>query len=191
MKTLQEIKKDLSALKEQNFVDIAHCQSEIEKSDTKIAVARQKLLKAQEDVDAKAYNEAKDELWTAQNTKEMLVEQLNKLTQEPLMPINEYRQLVKEVHEQHKKTQRGFFTEAKSVLPKLENIREKARAEYEDCSEVLKILKVIISKDREEYTKTEIGHVDSDLLNMEPHTDKYFPLTFDRIKEIMHQGVSL
>ncbi|MER0123199.1 hypothetical protein ABPH35_10235 [Streptococcus sp. ZJ93] len=182
MKTLQEIKKELLAIKEKNLADIAHYQSEIEKSDTNIAIAKQKLLKAQEDIDANAYNNAKNELWTAQNTREMLVTQLNKLTHEPLMPITDYRKLVKEVHELHEKTQKGFFTEAETVLPTLEKISEKAQIELEDCKEVLEILKNTISKNREEYTKSETGALDSTLFSMRPYTDIYFPLAFNAIK---------
>ena len=97
-RTLQEIKAELEALHQENQTAIEKYTEDLKAIDPKIEQAKQDIADAQTTVDAEAYDIAKRELWTAENTKEMLKNKLDELTQKPLISKRDYNKLVDEIN---------------------------------------------------------------------------------------------
>lgn len=120
LKTLEQINQELETLKNNNQQAIQKCEEGLAEVKPKITQAQLNLREAQKTVDAEAYDKAKRELWTAENTKEMLQEQLDELRTQPLMTQNEAEKLKKDIFEY---TQNENYRIIDQAVTKLEELR--------------------------------------------------------------------
>ena len=120
LKTLEQINQELETLKNNNQQAIQKCEEGLAEVEPKITQAQLNLREAQKTVDAEAYDKAKRELWTAENTKEMLQEQLDELRTQPLMTQNEAEKLKKDIFEY---TQNENYRIIDQAVTKLEELR--------------------------------------------------------------------
>ena len=126
LKTLEQINQELETLKNNNQQAIQKCEEGLAEVEPKITQAQLNLREAQKTVDAEAYDKAKRELWTAENTKKMLQEQLDELRTQPLMSQNEAEKLKKDIFEYTQNENYRIIDQAVTKLEELRSLVEKS-----------------------------------------------------------------
>lgn len=126
LKTLEQINQELETLKNNNQQAIQKCEEGLAEVEPKITQAQLNLREAQKAVDAEAYDKAKRELWTAENTKKMLQEQLDELRAQPLMSQNEAEKLKKDIFEYTQNENYRIIDQAVTKLEELRRLVEKS-----------------------------------------------------------------
>ena len=126
LKTLEQINQELETLKNNNQQAIQKCEEGLAEVEPKITQAQLNLREAQKTVDAEAYDKAKRELWTAENTKKMLQEQLDELRTQPLMSQNEAEKLKKDIFEYTQNENYRIIDQAVTKLEELRRLVEKS-----------------------------------------------------------------
>ena len=126
LKTLEQINQELETLKNNNQQAIQKCEKGLAEVKPKITQAQLNLREAQKTVDAEAYDKAKRELWTAENTKEMLQEQLDELRTQPLMTQNEAEKFKKDIFEYTQNENYRIIDQAVTKLEELRSLVEKS-----------------------------------------------------------------
>lgn len=158
MKTLESIKKHLTALKEKNSKEIAETEKILEELEKSISKHQETLYKAEESVDYDKYNLAKKDLWTAKNKKELAAKRLKQLTTVPLVNYEEYGELIDNVVEASNQLEQANIEKAWKIILSLDEIAEHSKAIIETKRELLDTLEKDISKNSDDYKKDERGY---------------------------------
>lgn len=160
MATIASITKNIEKLVEQNKKDIEVAEVELSKSFKDIEKAETALRQAQKAIDAKAYTQAKSDLWTAERTRDFYKERIQLLETTPLLEYSEYRTTVEEVYELAEQMEASYFKKADEHLDKIVELGEQATAERQKVNDLLKILESS-AKGSEEYKHSPGGGIDS------------------------------
>ncbi|HEL1711149.1 hypothetical protein MDL80_04195 [Streptococcus suis] len=158
-RTLQEIKAELEALHQENQTAIEKYTEDLKAIDPKIEQAKQDIADAQTTVDAEAYDIAKRELWTAENTKEMLKNKLDELTQKPLISKRDYNKLVDEINVLAEKENMTIINKVSEMFPEFEKLKKLHTENYQLANDTLEILENKIGKNEESYKYSDQGHL--------------------------------
>lgn len=162
MKTLKNIKIYLDKLSQQNHKDIEETEKIISELDKIIVINNEKLDKAAKATDYDSYNKAKQELWTAENKKELAQKRLNDLKTSPLVNREEYDSLINDTLTAYKNKEQELTEQAWEIVSPLKNIEEKAQESQENLRELLDTLENDIGKKSEEYKHNANGEKISD-----------------------------
>lgn len=158
-RTLQEIKAELEALHQENQTAIEKYTEDLKAIDPKIEQAKQDIADAQTTVDAEAYDIAKRELWTAENTKEMLKNKLDELTQKPLISKRDYNKLVDEINVLAEKENMTIINKVSEMFPEFEKLKKLHTENYQLANDTLEILENKIGKNEESYKYSDQGYL--------------------------------
>ncbi len=152
-RTIEDIKEELIAKSNENFNEIQKCETNLEAIDPTIQTAKENIITAKKEVDAEAYNKAKTELWTAENTKEMLVEKLQELHNTPLVTKVEYRTIYNEIINATELKNEELLEKISSVIPELEQLSKEYYKAVEEANATLRVLENKIGKNSEDFKK--------------------------------------
>ncbi|MEQ9810180.1 hypothetical protein [Streptococcus jiangjianxini] len=162
-RTLKQIKNELTKLKQTAEAKITELENDYTALSPEIEQAKKSIIEAKKNIDKEAYNKAKDELWTLENTKELLSDNLNELRHSPLVDKEKYQSLYHEIIEVSDKK----IDETTKKLELFFVDLEKIGKEYNDTlaliSETLGILQNQIGKNSEEFKKDERGYINSEI----------------------------
>ena len=147
MKTFEEIESKLSSLKSTNLTDIEKYQENIVKAKQALKIASEKLTTAEETADLEAYNKAKDGIWSSQNAIELYQKQLDKSKNTPLVPKDEYNQLVSDIEKTADKLQDELNIKGAKLMAELKALADESNAVYHKADELLSIAQYDIYKD--------------------------------------------
>ena len=147
MKTFEEIESKLSSLKSTNLTDIEKYQENIVKAKQALKIANEKLTTAEETADLEAYNKAKDGIWSSQNAIELYQKQLDKSKNTPLVPKDEYNQLVSDIEKTADKLQDELNIKGAKLMAELKALADESNAVYHKADELLSIAQYDIYKD--------------------------------------------
>ena len=147
MKTFEEIEAKLSSLKSTNLTDIEKYQENIVKAKQALKIASEKLTTAEETADLEAYNKAKDGIWSSQNAIELYQKQLDKSQNTPLVPKDEYNQLVSDIEKTADKLQDELNIKGAKLMAELKALADESNAVYHKADELLSIAQYDIYKD--------------------------------------------
>ena len=147
MKTFKEIETELSSLKSTNLTDIEKYQGNIVKANQALKIANEKLTTAEETADLEAYNKAKDGIWSSQNAIELYQKQLDKSQNTPLVPKDEYNQLVSDIEKTADKLQDELNIKGAKLMAELKALADESNAVYHKADELLSIAQYDIYKD--------------------------------------------
>ena len=147
MKTFEEIESKLSSLKSTNLTDIEKYQENIVKAKQALKIASEKLTTAEETADLEAYNKAKDGIWSSQNAIELYQKQLDKSQNTPLVPKDEYNQLVSDIEKTADKLQDELNIKGAKLMAELKALADESNAVYHKADELLSIAQYDIYKD--------------------------------------------
>ena len=159
METLQTIETKIDKLIEQNKKAIETTEAELVKTNQAISDAQAKLVQAQKEIDSEKYVEAKGDLWTAERTTEFYEGRLKELTTEPLISYDEYHATLTDIFRLADEEQNTFFTPAVAKLMEIVKLGDNAIKARKRVNEVLKKLEKDISKNNEDYKKTNNGRI--------------------------------
>ena len=147
MKTFEEIESKLSSLKSTNLTDIEKYQENIVKANQALKIASEKLTTSEETADLEAYNKAKDGIWSSQNAIELYQKQLDKSKNTPLVPKDEYNQLVSDIEKTADKLQDELNIKGAKLMAELKALADESNAVYHKADELLSIAQYDIYKD--------------------------------------------
>ncbi len=147
MKTFEEIESKLSSLKSTNLTDIEKYQENIVKAKQALKIASEKLTTAEETADLEAYNKAKDGIWSSQNAIELYQKQLDKSKNTPLVPKDEYNQLVSDIEKTADKLQDELNIKGAKLMAELKALADESNAVYHKADELLRIAQYDVYKD--------------------------------------------
>ncbi len=164
-RTIEDIKEELIAKSNENFNEIQKCETNLEAIDPTIQTAKENIITAKKEVDAEAYNKAKTELWTAENTKEMLVEKLQELHNTPLVTKVEYRTIYNEIINATELKNEELLEKISSVIPELEQLSKEYYKAVEEANATLRVLENKIGKNSEDFKKDENGRIVSEFFS--------------------------
>ena len=151
MKTFEEIESKLSSLKSTNLADIEKYQENIVKANQALKIASEKLTTSEETADLEAYNKAKDGIWSSQNAIELYQKQLDKSKNTPLVPKDEYNQLVSDIEKTADKLQDELNIKGAKLMAELKALADESNAVYHKADELLSIAQYDIYKDADCY----------------------------------------
>lgn len=165
METLQTIETKINELIEQNKNAISQAKEELTKSYKAVEKANADILTAQKEINAEKYNQAKTDLWTAENTRNFYEERLRMLTKEPLMEYAEFHEIVKTVEKLADEEQRTYFEPLARQIEETLKIGDEAYQKAQKADALMKKLDKDISKGVERYRRREDGAVYSQFMN--------------------------
>ena len=151
MKTFEEIEAKLSSLKSTNLTDIEKYQEKIVKAKQALKIASEKLTNAEETAALEAHNKAKDGIWSSQNAIELYQKQLDKSQNTPLVPKDEYNQLVSDIEKTADKLQDELNIKGAKLMAELKALADESNAVYHKADELLSIAQYDIYKDADCY----------------------------------------
>ena len=151
MKTFEEIESKLSSLKSTNLADIEKYQENIVKANQALKIASEKLTTSEETADLEAYNKAKDGIWSSQNAIELYQKQLDKSQNTPLVPKDDYNQLVSDIEKAADKLQDELNIKGAKLMAELKALADESNAVYHKADELLSIAQYDIYKDADCY----------------------------------------
>ncbi|HEM4051340.1 TPA: hypothetical protein U1W10_001353 [Streptococcus suis] len=132
--------------------------------DPTIEKAKQNVIKAKKVVNTEAYDIAKRELWTAENTKEMLTDRLKELRHDPIVTKERYRELYFEICSVGDNKIDEVFDKISQIFPELEQISGEHKGITEGIAQNLRLLESL-GRNAEEFKKDEHGRIDSVFYN--------------------------
>lgn len=156
-RTVKEIFQELENMENDNAKLIEKRQEELEAIVPTIEKAKRDIVEAKKKVDAEAYNKAKTELWTAENTKELLEEELEKLQSNPLVSKEEYHKLAKDITAAAESVNADILDKISKYFPEFEKLKENFTRNVEDANKALSKLEHAIGKNTESYKYDDQG----------------------------------
>lgn len=151
MKTFEEIKAELSSLKSTNLTDIEKYRENIVKANQALKIANEKLTTAEETADLEAYDKAKGNISTSQHAIELYQKQLDKLQNTPLVPKDEYNQLVSDIEKTADKLQDELNIKGAKLMAELKALADESNSVYHQADDLLRIAQYDIYKDADCY----------------------------------------
>ncbi len=156
-RTVKEIFQELKTMEDENAQLIKQRQEELEAILPTIEEAKQAIVKAKKKVDIEAYNKAKTDLWTAENAKELLEEELEKLQNNPLVSKEEYHRLAKDITVAAESVNAEILDKITKYFPEFEKLKEDFTRNIEDANKALSKLEHTIGKNTESYKYDDQG----------------------------------
>lgn len=156
-RTVKEIFQELKTMEDENAQLIKQRQEELEAILPTIEEAKQAIVKAKKKVDIEAYNKAKTDLWTAENAKELLEEELEKLQNNPLVSKEEYHRLAKDITVAAESVNAEILDKITKYFPEFEKLKEDFTRNIEDANKALSKLEHTIGKNTESYKYDDRG----------------------------------
>ncbi|UUM61546.1 hypothetical protein NQZ89_09200 [Streptococcus suis] len=163
-RTLEQINTELTKLITDNQKEIEKLEKKLASIDPTIEKAKQDIIKAKKEVNAEAYDIAKRELWTAENTKEMLTDKLKELRHDPIVTKERYRELYFEICSVGDNKIDETFNKISQIFPELEQISDDHKDIIEDITQNLRLLESM-GRNSEEFKKDEHGRINSIFYN--------------------------
>ncbi|WP_260619004.1 hypothetical protein [Enterococcus casseliflavus] len=140
MENLNEIKKKLNEMLQENKLLIEECDANIEKTEQSIRNANDQLLEGETEVNVDKYNEAKNLLWSANHAKELYLKQRDKLINEPLITKSEYQSMLSKIDKAAKDQQEEQNVRAIELIKKLKGISDESYQTGELANTLLAML---------------------------------------------------
>ncbi|MDG3141922.1 hypothetical protein MKL29_03515 [Streptococcus suis] len=174
-RTIKQINNDLAKIKKTNETKIKELEKDLLTLEPAIEQVKNRIIEAKKNIDKESYDSAKNELWTLENTKELLTDKLTELRHNPLINKETYQSLYYEIVEVADKKIKETTKKLAVFFPDLETINK----EYYDTlilvSETLEILQNEIGKNAEEFKKDANGYIDSNFYSGLRYQAKHNP----------------
>lgn len=142
METLEQLEKKVDDLVKKKYQEIAKVQAKLDKTIATIGKAKKDLATAKKEVDGDTYVKAKLTLEKATAEKELYSSVLDDMKNKPLLPDNEYKNLLSAIKNACDILQDDFISQSKTVVPKLRELSEQSSKTYRTTAELLE--KVVI-----------------------------------------------
>ncbi|MGQ7457874.1 hypothetical protein ACTGU6_07715 [Streptococcus suis] len=140
MKTLKEINAHLDKLIAEDIKVINNAENELQKVNERIQKAKDQMASAEESMNEKEYVKAKSDLATATNAKEMYIKRVDKVSNKPLITVDEYKKLNSKLQALEDERQEEFKAKVKKLMHQIEEVCSEARESINETNEVMEKL---------------------------------------------------
>lgn len=149
IQALRDIENQLESVVSDNQNEIKETKDSLELTKQKIVKANEDLEKAQNENDIEAYDKAKKDLWTANNTKDFQENKLKKGQELVLMSSDEVQALVSEVNGITDDLRKEQFKNALKLLHDLKKISDESLELKELANKLLRTIRYDVQKQSE------------------------------------------
>ena len=140
METLKEINAHLDKLIAEDIKVITNAENELQKVNERIQKAKDQMASAEESMNEKEYVKAKSDLATATNAKEMYIKRVDKVSNKPLITVDEYKKLNSKLQALEDERQEEFKAKVKKLMHQIEEVCSEARESINETNEVMEKL---------------------------------------------------
>lgn len=140
METLKEINAHLDKLIAEDNKVITNAENELQKVNERIQKAKDQMANAEESMNEKEYVKAKSDLATATNAKEMYIKRVDKVSNKPLITVDEYKKLNSKLQALEDERQEEFKAKVKKLMHQIEEVCSEARESINETNEVMEKL---------------------------------------------------
>lgn len=151
MKTLESIKQGLDELALNNQKQIEECTANIERSNERLKTLNDRLMEAEDNTDAKAYAKVKEDIKTAQYTRELFVTKKQKLESEPLIIRDDYKKLLADIKQTTDELIQEQDAKGAKIIRELRKVAEQEWSYVRESNQLLKSLQYEIYKDADKH----------------------------------------
>ena len=140
METLKEINEHLDKLIAEDNKVITNAEIELQKVNERIQNAKDRMVSAEESMNEKEYVKAKSDLATATNAKEMYIKRVDKVSNKPLITVDEYKKLNRKLQVLEDERQEEYKQKVKKLMHQIEEVCTEARESVNETNKVMEKL---------------------------------------------------
>ncbi|OFK58537.1 hypothetical protein HMPREF2811_05460 [Globicatella sp. HMSC072A10] len=137
MKTLEEIKQEFQNIITKHDKDLEETSKLFDSISEKIELLNNQLITAEEDNDYEEYDKVKKELWTAENTLELVNKKINTLQNKPLISKEEFKQYSDMIKRLDGEKQKELLSKVRLILEDIDIVKKES---YESLEEAKKLM---------------------------------------------------
>ena len=137
METLKEINAHLDKLIAEDIKVITNAENELQKVNERIQKAKDQMASAEESMNEKEYVKAKSDLATATNAKEMYIKRVDKVSNKPLITVDEYKKLNRKLQVLEDERQEEYKAKVKKLMHQIEEVCSEARESINETNKVM------------------------------------------------------
>ena len=137
MKTLKEINEHLDKLIAEDNKVITNAEIELQKVNERIQNAKDRMVSAEESMNEKEYVKAKSDLATAKNAKEMYEKRVEKVSNVPLVTVDEYKTMINQLQALEDERQEEYKAKVKKLMHQIEEVCSEARESVNETNKVM------------------------------------------------------
>ena len=137
METLKEINAHLDKLIAEDIKVITNAENELQKVNERIQKAKDQMASAEESMNEKEYIKAKSDLATATNAKEMYEKRVEKVSNVPLVTVDEYKTMINQLQTLEDERQEEYKAKVKKLKHQIEEVCSEARESINETNKVM------------------------------------------------------
>ena len=137
METLKEINAHLDKLIAEDIKVITNAENELQKVNERIQKAKDQMASAEESMNEKEYIKAKSDLATATNAKEMYEKRVEKVSNVPLVTVDEYKTMINQLQTLEDERQEEYKAKVKKLMHQIEEVCSEARESINETNKVM------------------------------------------------------
>ena len=137
METLKEINAHLDKLIAEDIKVITNAENELQKVKKKKKKAKDQMASAEESMNEKEYIKAKSDLATATNAKEMYEKRVEKVSNVPLVTVDEYKTMINQLQTLEDERQEEYKAKVKKLMHQIEEVCSEARESINETNKVM------------------------------------------------------
>ena len=137
METLKEINAHLDKLIAEDIKVITNAENELQKVNERIQKAKDQMASAEESMNEKEYIKAKSDLATATNAKEMYEKRVEKVSNVPLVTVDEYKTMINQLQTLEDEQQEEYKAKVKKLMHQIEEVCSEARESINETNKVM------------------------------------------------------
>ena len=137
METLKEINAHLDKLIAEDIKVITNAENELQKVNERIQKAKDQMASAEESMNEKEYVKAKSDLATAKNAKEMYEKRVEKVSNVPLVTVDEYKTMINQLQTLEDERQEEYKAKVKKLMHQIEEVCSEARESINETNKVM------------------------------------------------------
>ncbi|WP_203261538.1 hypothetical protein [Streptococcus uberis] len=140
MKTLKEINAHLDKLIAEDNKVVTNAENELQKVNDRIQNAKDRIASAEESMNEKEYVKAKSDLATATNAKEMYIKRVDKVSNKPLITVDEYKMLNSKLQALEDERQEEYKAKVRKLMHQIEEVCAEAMESINETNGVMEKL---------------------------------------------------
>ena len=163
---LQRLHREIQSQVNDKKAEIEEIKKKLEEIGADILIYKEKMDKAENELNADEYSEAKKELEKQNILKEMYQKRLNRLENTPIIDRTEYDAMISKVEAVSDKINEELIDEARKLLPQqFKPLADKAIEVGNLANEILLMIEKELGNNYEGYKMTAGGGMDSSRMN--------------------------
>lgn len=140
MKILEEIKQEFQNIITNHDKELEETSKLFDSISEKIELLNNQLITAEEDNNYEEYDKVKQELWTAENTLELVNKKINTLQNKPLISKEEFKQYSDMIKRLDGEKQKELLSKVRLILEDINSVKKESYESLEEANKLMAIL---------------------------------------------------